>query len=379
MPLFRTLQINKIKWSICSCYKLNAFSSSSHKKDTFPKNIIFFGNDYFSLTSLKSLYKKKEEGVIEKLHVITHLTKPDTPVATFCMEMNIHYSKWPIDVSLHGYDIGVVVSFGHLIPENIIKSFPLGILNVHGSLLPRWRGSNPVVHAILNGDKETGVTIMNIHPFKFDVGDIVYQEKIKIEENMKSKELTHILSEVGAKCLLYCLGNISLLKRSETQSNIGITKAPKVRPEFSEILWDAMSPRIISLMFRALDDYYPLWSSWHGKNVQLLDLFSVSIDRDCTEDFIEELTKYEFIKKLKKMNVKRKRETLEKEIEFHKRSHVVAGQIIYIKQNGVLRVKCLNGFVDFKSIKVTGKKKMSALDFYNGFMSKVPYTKHYFY
>ncbi|RXG67403.1 hypothetical protein Avbf_10952 [Armadillidium vulgare] len=229
------------------------------------------------------------------------------------MEMNIHYSKWPIDVSLHGYDIGVVVSFGHLIPENIIKSFPLYISIVRAA--------------------------------KLDFVTVYVAVKEEPDDSLHGDEIL----------------------------------APKVKQEFSEILWDAMSPRIISLMFRALDDYHPLWSSWHGKNVQLLDLFSVSIDRDCTEDLIEELTKYEFIKKLKKMNVKRKRETLEKEIEFHKRSHAVAGQIIYIKQNGVLRVKCLNGFVDFKSIKVTGKKKMSALDFYNGFMSKVPYTKHYFY
>ncbi len=70
----------------------------------------------------------------------------------------------PKESSLSSFDLGVVASFGHLLPKRVIAAFPRGILNVHASLLPRWRGASPVAHSIMSGDERTGVSIMEIRP-----------------------------------------------------------------------------------------------------------------------------------------------------------------------------------------------------------------------
>src|SRR3954468_4170015 len=76
------------------------------------------------------------------------------------------------------YDLGIVVSFGHFIPERIISSFTKGTINVHPSLLPKYRGSSPVQHTIINDDQETGVTVQELHDKKFDAGKILVQKKM---------------------------------------------------------------------------------------------------------------------------------------------------------------------------------------------------------
>jgi len=80
--------------------------------------------------------------------------------------LNVHI--WPIEAKLAAelFDVGVVASFGHMLPKRLIQAFPNGILNVHASLLPRWRGASPVTHAIMAGDSNTGVSIMEIAPHR---------------------------------------------------------------------------------------------------------------------------------------------------------------------------------------------------------------------
>lgn len=117
------------------------------------------------------------------------------PIKKFANQNSLKCFGWPItdfDVKENHYDLGVVVSFGHLIPESIIKAFPLlvlcritstkfklkfvyyrGMINVHASLLPKWRGASPIIYSILNDDPVTGVSIMKIEPKKFDIGEVI--------------------------------------------------------------------------------------------------------------------------------------------------------------------------------------------------------------
>jgi methionyl-tRNA formyltransferase len=76
------------------------------------------------------------------------------------------------------YDLGVVVSFGYFIPKRIIDAFQQGAINVHPSLLPRFRGASPIQHAIMHGDIETGVSIIELHPHQFDAGRILSQSRL---------------------------------------------------------------------------------------------------------------------------------------------------------------------------------------------------------
>lgn len=97
-------------------------------------------------------------------------------------------------------------------------------MNVHGSLLPRWRGAAPISYAIASGDTETGVTVMRIKPKQFDIGEIVMQSKVQIQSNMRRLELHDTLGELGASCLVTALRNLpETLMQAQPQSNIGVT------------------------------------------------------------------------------------------------------------------------------------------------------------
>ncbi len=145
------------------------------------------------------IFFRRTDTLISTLHVCTTASvdwrKKHNPIYDFAKLEKLPLLEWPIEADYirHKYDIGIVVSFGYLIPEDVIDCFPLydlcinivicgypwdtviyiynmfiffysGILNVHGSVLPRWRGAAPIIRAIMNGDTETGVTIMKISP-----------------------------------------------------------------------------------------------------------------------------------------------------------------------------------------------------------------------
>lgn len=119
-------------------------------------------------------------------------------------------------------DIGVVASYGNLISQSSIASFPYGILNIHPSLLPKYRGPTPVQTAILNGDKITGVTIIRIDK-ELDHGPILAQEQIEIKENETAESLLKRTFALGAKMLLkaisnYIKGEIKITPQDDSQA-----------------------------------------------------------------------------------------------------------------------------------------------------------------
>ncbi len=97
------------------------------------------------------------------------------------------------------FDAAVVVAYGLILPKAVIDYFPLGMINVHGSLLPRWRGPSPIEAAILNGDEKTGVSLMQISP-SMDTGDVYISEAVSIDDATKPG-LYQELSNLGAKVL----------------------------------------------------------------------------------------------------------------------------------------------------------------------------------
>lgn len=103
------------------------------------------------------------------------------------------------------------------------------MLNVHASLLPRWRGAAPIIYAIANGDKQTGVTIMRIKPDKFDVGDIVTQSTIELSQDVTLPEVHKQLSNLGANTLIHCIQNLSQkLNNCKKQPEVGVTLGKQI-------------------------------------------------------------------------------------------------------------------------------------------------------
>lgn len=144
-------------------------SSEKRYNATKPSpKVLFFGTDNFSLPSLQKLHENHVD-----IGVVTSFKSPANCVRSYAESKDLRLHRWPI-TALHcaPYELGVVVSFGHLIPLHIINAFPSAMINVHASLLPRWRGAAPIMYAIMRGDKKTGVSIMKIEPHHFDVGAV---------------------------------------------------------------------------------------------------------------------------------------------------------------------------------------------------------------
>lgn len=98
------------------------------------------------------------------------------------------------------------------------------MINVHASLLPRWRGASPIIYAILNEDSVTGVSIMKIHPHKFDVGEILAQKEVQIPHNVLMPVLHKTLAEEGGQLLVDCIENApESLENAKSQSNNAVT------------------------------------------------------------------------------------------------------------------------------------------------------------
>ncbi|KAF7403041.1 hypothetical protein HZH66_005308 [Vespula vulgaris] len=253
------------------------FKVSKKQIHTAPKegpwSVLFFGVDDFSLESLKGLHKEYELKTLCRLEVVTTQQNKKQEVRDYAMQNGIAMRTWPVTFDTDGFHIGIVVSFGHLIPKKIINSFPLGMLNVHGSLLPKWRGASPITYSLKNGDTHTGVTIMNILPKKFDIGEIIAQEQISITPDETLPELRAKLAKIGANLLVETIKKLpSILSNGRPQNETEATYAPKFTSKISLIKWDEMSAIDIYNLQRALVGLYPLTTKFRNTMIKLLDI-----------------------------------------------------------------------------------------------------------
>ncbi|XP_040892591.1 methionyl-tRNA formyltransferase, mitochondrial [Toxotes jaculatrix] len=297
-----------------------------------PWRLLFFGSDQFAVESLKLLASSRSSSdeVVDSLEVVT--LPGDVPVKRFALQNQLPVHSWPPDNVDGRFDVGVVVSFGCLLPERLINKFPYGILNVHPSLLPRWRGPAPVFHTILHGDTMTGVTIMQIRPRRFDVGPILNQELHQVPENCTADELGDILATKGAHLLIDTLRTLPekiAHKREQTQT--GATFAPKINTSMSWVVWEEQSCDQIDRLYRAIGSRVPLRTTWMGRTIKLLDFvgkYHISLS-DPTR-------------------------------------RPVPGSVTYQKESNTLAVCCKDGWVGFKAVLL--KKRLTAADFYNGYL-----------
>jgi methionyl-tRNA formyltransferase len=179
--------------------------------------VVFFGTDAFSVPSLVQL-------ISGGWPVAAVVTKPDSPTgrgqilsepavkrlataASIPVFQPAKLSDIEADLKATGAVIGIVVSYGKLIPPSALQIFPLGYVNVHASLLPRYRGASPIEQAILNGDEETGVTLMQLEE-GLDTGPTYDTSKIQLVGTETRPELYERLAEVGADLLTMSLAAI---------------------------------------------------------------------------------------------------------------------------------------------------------------------------
>jgi methionyl-tRNA formyltransferase len=168
-----------------------------------------------------------------------------------------------------GLDAAVVVAYGLILPRPILDAPRLGCFNVHASLLPRWRGAAPIQRAILEGDRETGVTIMRMEA-GLDTGPMLLGEAVPIGPRTTTPELHDRLAALGARLILPALATIADGTAVETpQPAEGVTYAAKIGPEDGRLAWDDAVR--VDRQVRALLPRPGAWFEHRGERIRVLD------------------------------------------------------------------------------------------------------------
>jgi methionyl-tRNA formyltransferase len=160
-------------------------------------------------------------------------------------------------------DLGIVVAYGHILRPEILAIPPRGMINVHASLLPRYRGAAPIQHAILRGETETGITIMQMEA-GLDSGPILHRLTTAIGADETAGELTTRLADLGATALVEALSLISGgLGRGKPQDHSRATYAPKVDRDMARLAWERDATTLVRQV-RAFDPVPGAWTTLNG-------------------------------------------------------------------------------------------------------------------
>lgn len=332
--------------------------------------LLFFGSDSFSAKILDYLHG-------EQVCSIRVVTKPETLLDRFAAVLRLERIHWPFNEACQQEDnyndnqkenekfnIGLVASFGSMIDEKTVNQFKYGLFNVHPSLLPRYRGSTPIQAAILNGDQETGCTIMRIPPIaKFDIGEVILQQRLAIRKGEYAFQLRDRLADMGARMAEKLLLDYEdCMSNTRSQGSQGVSYAKKMKPEQGLIEFKAHSSTLIERKVRAYTGYIELFMiCLNGLKVKLEDM------RSPTE--LENLD----LDRLSADQMGIKSVLVRPDDCFDVLSdHVPAGTIYFHKTRHMLCIKCSdNRWIAFDHVTPDSRPKMSGLDFYNGFLSKV--------
>lgn len=168
-----------------------------------------------------------------------------------------------------GADLMVVVAYGLLLPPSILATPRFGCINVHASLLPRWRGAAPIERALLAGDRETGITIMQMDA-GLDTGDMLYQSRLPITADMDRITLETALTELGCQALIHSLAHFHALRlQAQRQDDSLSTYAAKLKKSEALIDW-SQAAALIERQVRAGIGRHPAYSFFNGERLRVL-------------------------------------------------------------------------------------------------------------
>lgn len=241
--------------------------------------IVFMGTPDFAIPSIKILLENKHE-------IVTIVTTPDkergrgqkvtfTPVKEFAIENNIPILQ-PVSMKDEGFieklkslgaDLFIIVAF-RILPKEVYTIPPKGSFNLHGSLLPKYRGAAPIQWALINGDKETGVTTFFLQD-KVDTGNIIISEKLTIDDEDNFGTLHDKMSQLGANVVLR---TVQLIEKGDVpvqkQTDSSATPAPKITKETARINWNRTALEIHNLI-RGLSPYPAAYFTHNNKIIKV--------------------------------------------------------------------------------------------------------------
>ena len=301
--------------------------------------LVFMGTPEFSVPALEALYQAGHEIIA----VYTQPPRPagrghkvqKSPIHVFAENLDIpiytpkKFQEGEIqELQSHRAEVAVVVAYGLILPRAALDCFPYGSLNIHASLLPRWRGAAPIQRCIEAGDQKSGITIMQMEE-GLDSGPMLLKEEIPLNPEITGGELHDILSTMGASLIVNALqqlenGKINPILQDDTQ----VTYAYKLSPKEGKIPW-LKSAKEIEQRIRAFTPWPGNWCLLEGERIKILEAHIIK------EKFINDSS-----------------------------SKGQPGQIISTKP---FIVACGKGFLEINKVQKPGKKPMAVEDFMNGF------------
>ena len=248
--------------------------------------ILFMGTPDFAKESLEAVYNAN----YNIIGVVTNPDKPKgrgmklipSPVKEFALDKNIpiyqplkvrNNTEFIEKIKALNPDVICVVAYGKILPKEILDIPRLGCINVHGSLLPKYRGAAPIQWAVINGEKQTGITTMYMD-VGMDTGDMILKETVDIGENETTGELWERLSKLGGKLLVDTLKLIEEEKAPREKQSNDFTLAPMLNKEMAEINWNEKTAADIKNLVRGLN---PIIGAYTYLNDKKLKLWKVNV------------------------------------------------------------------------------------------------------
>lgn len=243
-------------------------------------NILFMGTPDFAQESLKSLVEAK----YDIIGVVTNPDRPQgrgmkmiaSPVKQYALEKGLKiYQPEKIRKNLEfieeikalNPDVICVVAYGKILPKEILDIPKLGCINVHGSLLPKYRGAAPIQWAVLNGDKVTGITTMYMDE-GMDTGDMILKQEVEIGEDETTGELWGRLSKIGGELLVKTLKEIEKGTAPRQKQEGEFTIAPMLSKEIAKIDWNKQTAQEIKNLVRGLNPIMGAYTFLNGKKIK---------------------------------------------------------------------------------------------------------------
>ena len=311
------------------------------------------GTPDFALESLKALYEAK----YDIIGVVTNIDKPKgrgmkmvaSPVKEYAIEKNLQVYQ-PIkvrnnpefleEVKKLNPDLICVVAYGKILPQELLDIPKYGCVNVHGSLLPEYRGAAPIQWAVLNGDKKTGVTTMFMNA-GMDTGDRILKEEVEIGEDETTGELWDRLKTIGANILIKTVKEIENGTATRTKQPEEGTMAPMLSKEMAKIDWKNKTANDIKNLVRGLNPIMGAYTFLDGKKIKFWK--------------VQTLTENELLEKFQELE----------EYKYHL-NKMQAGTVLFSDDKKGLFIKANGGILQVLEIQGENSKRMAVGDFLRG-------------
>jgi len=326
------------------------------ERDTYMLRIVYMGTAYFAVPALEALIEGAAPGKIvpEGLEIVTVVTRPDkpagrgreivySPVKQSALAHAIpvwqpgSFKKAENSAALAAYaaDLYIVAAFGQILPQAVLDQPRYGTLNIHASLLPKYRGAGPIAEAILQGESETGVTIMLLDA-GIDTGPTLLSRAIPLAADETTKSLTPKLAELGSQALLAALPQwVAGTLTPQPQDELHASHTRMLRKEDGHLQWDKPAA-VLARQIRAYTPWPAGYTHWRGKLLKILVAEPLSVEVDTLEQPTQQ---------------------------------VQVGLVTTREEAGhqVMAVVTGSGFLIVKQVQLEGKKAMSAEEFLRGY------------